>query len=90
MKVVIYGRPQCPYCERAIELCESKGLEFDYYTVHEHITVEELTEKAKQCDTSGEPDKILIRQVPQVFVIENDVERYIHGGYQGLYKELND
>ena len=51
MKVTIYGKPQCLYCVRAIELCEDKGLEFDYLTVNEHITVEELTEKAKKLDT---------------------------------------
>jgi len=89
MKVTIYGKPQCPYCVRAIELCEDKGLEFDYLTVNEHITVEELTEKAKQLDTGNDSDTLVIRTVPQIFITENDEERYIRDGFNGLYKELN-
>lgn len=89
MKVTIYGRPKCPYCERAIELCEDKGLEFDYLTVNEHITVEELTEKAKKLDTGKDSDKLVIRTVPQIFITEDDEERYIRDGFNGLYKELN-
>ncbi len=89
MKVTIYGKPQCPYCVRAIELCEDKGLEFDYLTVNEHITVEELTEKAKQLDTGNDSEKLVIRTVPQIFITENDEERYIRDGFNGLYKELN-
>lgn len=86
MHVTIYGKPNCPYCVKAITLCESKGLEFDYLTVGEHITVDELTSKVHEV-TSDE--SIVLRTVPQVFVTEDDTMRYIKGGFQGLHQELN-
>lgn len=33
MNVEIYGRPLCPYCERAKALCESRGLGFVYHDI---------------------------------------------------------
>ena len=28
--IEIYGKPQCPFCDRAKALCEQKGLEYTY------------------------------------------------------------
>jgi glutaredoxin len=30
MKVIIYGKDSCPYCDMAKKLCEQKELEFQY------------------------------------------------------------
>jgi len=30
MKIVIYGRPGCPYCVKAHDLCQAKALDFEY------------------------------------------------------------
>lgn len=30
---IIYGKPNCPYCDRAKELLDSKGLEYQYHNV---------------------------------------------------------
>lgn len=30
MKVVIYGKPNCPFCVRAKDLCEAKGIDHEY------------------------------------------------------------
>lgn len=85
MHVTIYGKPNCPHCVNAIALCEEKGLEFDYLTVGEHVTVDELTSKVHEVTND---DSIVLRSVPQVFVTVDDTMRYIEGGFQGLRKEL--
>ena len=28
--IIIYGKTQCPYCDMAKNLCEQKGLDFEY------------------------------------------------------------
>ena len=28
--IEIYGKPQCPFCDRAKALCEQKGYEYTY------------------------------------------------------------
>ena len=33
MKVEIYGKPGCPYCERATELCERRGYAYAYHDI---------------------------------------------------------
>ena len=31
MRVVIYGKKQCHYCERAKMVCEQRGFDYEYY-----------------------------------------------------------
>jgi len=66
MKVKIYGKPSCPYCEKAKTLAASFG-EYEYINiVAEGITKEKLSEICgKEVST-----------VPQIFV--DDV---LVGGY---------
>lgn len=78
MKVLIYGTPQCIFCAKAKELCETYGAIVDYQTVGTDITKEELQEKI------GRP----IRTVPQIFINEDGFFRYI-GGYNELVKRLS-
>lgn len=35
MKVVIYGRPQCKWCDAAKELCEYEDLQYEYINIRE-------------------------------------------------------
>lgn len=35
MKVVIYGRPQCKWCDAAKELCDREGIEYEYINIRE-------------------------------------------------------
>ena len=56
--VVVYTRPDCPYCDRAKELLRSKGVEW------EEIDVDaELERRAEMMERSGGG-----RTVPQIFI----------------------
>lgn len=78
MNVIIYGRPNCAYCDKAKALCESKEINYTYHEVGVDISKEDLLEKI------GKP----VRSVPQVFIEDGGVERYIEGGFEGLSKEI--
>ncbi|ARD21985.1 GrxA family glutaredoxin [Shewanella sp. 1_MG-2023] len=72
MFVVIFGRPGCPYCVRAVELSEKlteqrDGFKFKYVDIHA-----EGISKADLEKTVGKP----VETVPQIFVDEVHV-----GGY---------
>ena len=43
--IEIYGKPACPYCDRAKKFCESNQFEFVYKQLDEHFTREQLFEK---------------------------------------------
>ena len=43
--IKIYGKPQCPFCDRAKALCEQKGYEYTYKQLDVDFTREELFEK---------------------------------------------
>ena len=45
MIVEIYGKPMCPYCDKAKMLCEMRKLEYKYFMLNEDFTKEELLEK---------------------------------------------
>ena len=42
--VKIYGKENCAYCSMAKQLCESKGVEFEYLMLDEDYTQEEFFE----------------------------------------------
>ncbi|MCC4831465.1 MULTISPECIES: GrxA family glutaredoxin [Shewanella] len=72
MFVVIFGRPGCPYCVRAVELSEKltaqrDDFKFKYVDIHA-----EGISKADLEKTVGKP----VETVPQIFVDETHV-----GGY---------
>jgi glutaredoxin 3 len=43
--IKIYGKPQCPFCDRAKALCEQKGYEYTYKQLDVDFTREELFEQ---------------------------------------------
>lgn len=42
--IEIYGKPQCPYCDKAKALCERKGYDYTYKSLGEDFTREEMME----------------------------------------------
>lgn len=79
MYYVIYGKENCPFCERAKALLTQKGLEFTYLTLGVDYTREELLEMA--------PDA---RTVPQIWTVDGyDLNQYI-GGYTELEKSFKN
>jgi ribonucleoside-diphosphate reductase alpha chain len=67
---IVYGKSNCPYCDKAKMLLKIKGVEYDY------IDLEEIDKTAAQ--VTGRKD---VRTVPQVYLDGN----YI-GGYHELEK----
>ena len=49
--ITIYGKPRCPFCDRAKALCEQKGLDYTYKMLDADFTAEELFEKAPNART---------------------------------------
>lgn len=69
--VVIYGKPSCPYCVKAKDLCVDKGIEYTYINIVDAgINGEKLS---KIC---GET----VTTVPQIFIDG----KFNKGGYTGL------
>ena len=64
--IEIYGKTQCPFCDKAKALCEKEGLEFIYKQLDEDFTREELFEEFPGA-----------RTFPQIIVDGNKI-----GGYQ--------
>lgn len=42
--IEIWGKPQCPYCESAKALCESRGLKYVYKQLDVDFTRDEVLE----------------------------------------------
>jgi glutaredoxin len=66
--IKVYGKPQCPYCDQAKALLESKDVAYEY------IDITQQPQARQMLVESG------FRSVPQIY---ND-ETHIPGGYQGL------
>ena len=45
MIVEIYGKPMCPYCDKAKMLCDMRNIEYKYFMLNEDFTKEELLNK---------------------------------------------
>tara|TARA_B100000085_G_scaffold189657_1_gene173542 strand:+ start:123 stop:344 length:222 start_codon:yes stop_codon:yes gene_type:complete len=71
--ITIYGKPRCPFCDRAKALCEQKGLEYEYKMLDADYTAEELFEKVPSA-----------RTFPQIFIDGESI-----GGYQQLEEKLS-
>lgn len=72
-KVVVYSKPQCPYCDRAKELLTNKGVQFNV------VDISVNTSAREQLLAEG------LRSVPQIYV--ND--ELVPGGFMGLAKQPN-
>ena len=49
--VEIWGKPACPYCEKAKALSRQEGLNYVYHQLDEDFTIEELKEKFPNAKT---------------------------------------
>lgn len=73
-KVTIYGKPTCPYCDRAVELCERKGFAYEYIDI-----LEKGMSTADLHEIVGKP----VRTVPQIFIGTQHI-----GGYTDFYDHV--
>ncbi len=65
MKVEIYGKPWCPYCDAAKALAEMRGCDFSYKTLAEDFSRDTFLEIFPEAET-----------FPQIIVDGNKI-----GGY---------
>jgi glutaredoxin len=42
--IEIFGKPMCPFCEKAKQFCETRGFEYTYKSLGTDYTKEELLE----------------------------------------------
>jgi thioredoxin reductase (NADPH) len=77
--ITIYGKPQCPFCDKAKNLCEQRGYKYEYKTLGKDYQIEELLETFPGAKT-----------VPQIIINSqkvggfNDFENYLEDtGYNG-------
>lgn len=74
MKVIIWSKNQCIYCDQAKRLLESKGIEYEERNINgDTWTKEQLLEAVPQA-----------RSVPQIFVDDEYV-----GGFNELREVLS-
>ena len=66
--IEIFGKTQCPFCDKAKNLCEQKGLDYTYKQLGTDFTREELFEEFPTA-----------RTFPQIIIGGNKV-----GGYEQM------
>lgn len=81
MRFTIYGKDNCSFCKRAVNLCKRKGLEYTYIKLVELNEGKQDTEITKEVLESilGVP----VKTVPQVVLHGNEGDSHI-GGYDDL------
>lgn len=76
----IYGKPNCPFCEKAKMLLSLKNKEFNYLSLDEDFTRDDLLDVCR-------PFRVLPKTMPQIFFKEEESVKYI-GGFDQLEKQL--
>ena len=72
-QTIVYSKPNCPQCQMAKSLLDSKGITYEYIDI--------TTTGKTAAEVTGRPD---VRSLPQVYL----EGKYV-GGFNELYKELN-
>jgi len=72
--IEIYGKPMCPFCDKAKAFCEQKGLDYTYKSLGTDYQVNELLEMFPGAKT-----------VPQIIVGGNKI-----GGFDKLEKYIEE
>ena len=80
MKVEIYGRIGCHFCEKAIDRCHASGIEFTYIDIGKNP---EAKEKLLQLVPNA-------TKVPQIFDISEEGSMVHIGGYADFVVHLNN
>lgn len=74
MKIEIYGRDGCPYCDHAKAACQNAGLPYTFHYVGREVTKDEVQTRINSTGATHE-----MKTVPQIFVDDKWV-----GGYDRL------
>jgi len=72
--IQIYGKPDCLFCVKAKNICETKSLAYEYYEIGTDISREALLEEFPNA-----------RTVPQIIVSGTKI-----GGYDQLVEYLEE
>ena len=72
--IEIYGKPMCPFCDKAKALCETRGYKYTYKSLGTDYTKEELLENFPGA-----------RTVPQIVVNGEKV-----GGFDSFTKYIEE
>jgi len=79
-KARIFSKKLCPYCTKAKELLDSKGIQYEEVEVGIEATKEDIQEIVDNMGIDTE-----IKTVPQIFLIHNNKIEFI-GGFTELNK----
>ncbi len=77
MEIIIYGKDNCPNCDRTRMLCQIQSIPFQYHSVGTDISVAELQARV------GQP----VRSLPQIFIQQAAGLTHV-GGYDELRQQL--
>jgi glutaredoxin len=72
MKAIVWSKPACPFCDKAIALLKKEGYDIEVKKVGEGYTKEDLLEEVPGA-----------RSVPQIFIEDEYV-----GGYTELTQRI--
>ena len=72
--IEIYGKPMCPFCEKAKSLCATRGFKYTYKSLGTDYTREELMEQFPNA-----------RTVPQIVIGGKKI-----GGYDQFTQYIDD
>lgn len=79
MEFLVYGKPNCPYCEQAKSLLTAKGVDYVYYSLDQDFTVPDLIDLVI-AKTGVRPSTF-----PQIFVRDDEDADTTHvGGFTDL------
>lgn len=77
MNVIIYGKPNCPNCEKTKMLCQIQSIKYSHLQLGVDYEVEQLNELVGS----------EVRSLPQIFIQDERKTRYI-GDYNALRSAL--
>ena len=75
MQVIIYGKTNCPNCEKTKMLCRMKSVDFQYLVEGQDYNAQELTTLVGH----------EVRSVPQIFIKKEEGQQYV-----GVYEDLRN
>jgi len=80
--ITIYGKDLCPWCDRAREICEQYGLQYEYKSLDDRFDGESNKTSLREMAVK---DNIQVKTVPQIWWNNNYV-----GGFQQLANEIEN
>ena len=80
MIFTIYGKENCSFCKRAVNLCKRKSLDYNYFSL-----VEEVTDGDSEITKEQLEHKLgkAVRTVPQIIVERGGKVEYV-GGFEEM------